>query len=203
MPSAPYRNTLLIAAAVLFTSPAGLIAQSAQRFSAQGSLIHVSPSGEAYEGLGAGVGFELQARYTPSALSLGAGYQSSSHDLDLGEFGTESATIAGFFLEPRYVIDIGRDNMAPYIAGRLAFLTQKAEFEGIDVSASGTQINIGGGLLIRLTPRVNVDLGLTYGAIDFDDVEAEFGGETVTFEGTGGSGKNLVLRAGIAVGLGG
>lgn len=190
-------------AAIALVLPAMLTAQSAQRFSAQGSVLHVSPSGDVYEGLSSGMGFEAQARYTHSALSLGAGYQSSSHDLDLEEFGTETVTISGVFLEPRYVIDIGKANMAPYVAGRLAFLTQKADFEGVEVRASGTQINVGGGVLVRVSPRINVDIGLTYGAIDFDDFEAEFEGDVFVIEESGGSGKNLVLRAGLAIGLGG
>ncbi len=180
---------------------APLEAQSAQRFSAQGSLLYVSPSGEAYEGLSAGAGFEAQLRYTPSAFSLGIGYQRSSHDIDLGDGIDEQATISGVFLEPRYVLDVGSMAYAPYIAARLAALSQSVNLDGLEASASGTQLNLGGGVLIRLTPRVNLDLGLTYGAIDFDDVTVSFQGETVVIDGTSGSGRNFVLRAGVTVGL--
>ena len=103
-------------------------------------------------------------------------------------------TLSGPFIEPRYVIDVGRNNMAPYLAGRLAFLKQKLDIEGIEASASGTQINGGGGILMRLSPRVNLDLGATYGVIDFDDVEVSFEGETIVVEGSW-HGKNLVLRS--------
>ena len=54
---------------------------------------------------------------------------------------------------------------------------------------------------MRLSPRVNLDLGATYGAIDFDDVKVEFEGQSATIDGSSGSGKNLVLRAGVTVGL--
>jgi hypothetical protein len=191
--------TLAILALALVSTPVG--AQSAQRWSAQGSLLSVAPSGDAYEGLSSGIGFEAQARYTPSALSLGAGYQHSSHDLDLDDGSSESVSLSGVFLEPRYVIDVGSGSYAPYLAGRVAFLSQKLEFDGLEASASGTQLNLGGGVLVRLSPRINLDLGLTYGAIDFDDVEVVFEGQTFVFDGTSGSGTNMVLRVGVTVGL--
>jgi hypothetical protein len=188
----------------LATVPAA--AQSAQRLSGQVSLINVAPSGDAYEGMTSGMGFEAQVRYTPSALSVGAGYQRSSHDVDMGpEIGTESASISGLFVEPRYVFSVGSERWAPYAAARLARLTQAADvtIDGIDVeiSASGTQLNLGGGVLVALTPRINLDLGLTYGKIDFDDGEVTVEGDTFVIDGTGGSGNNLVLRAGVTVGL--
>lgn len=196
------RSASMILATIAFLGLHGsAVAQSAQRWSAQGSILMVSPSGDAYEGLGSGVGFELQARYTPSAFSLGAGYQRSSHDLDFDDGTSESVALSGPFIEPRYVIDVGSMSYAPYVAGRLAFLTQSLEISGISASASGTQVNFGGGVLVRLSPRVNLDLGATYGVINFDDVVVESGGQSYTFDGTSGSGQNLVLRAGVTVGI--
>ncbi|HET9066090.1 MAG TPA: outer membrane beta-barrel protein [Gemmatimonadales bacterium] len=190
-----------LTAVVLLPSLAPVQAQSAQRFSAQGSVLYVSPSGDAYEGLGSGAGFEAQLRYTPSAFSVGLGYQRSSHNIDLDGFPDETAAISGVFLEPRYVIDVGSGSYAPYIAARLALLSQSVDVEGLKASASGTQLNLGGGVLLRLTPRINLDLGATYGAIDFDDVEVSYEGQTVTIPDSGGSGKNFVLRAGLTIGL--
>ena len=181
--------------------PAALHAQSAQRWSAQGSLLFVAPSGDAYDGLASGAGAEAQVRYTPSAFSLGVGYQYSSHDLTFDDGSSETVSLSGVFAEPRYVIDLGSSTYAPYASARVALLTQRVAFDGAEASASGTQLNIGGGVLFRLSPRVNLDLGATYGAIDFDDVRVSFEGETVTFTGSSGSGQNFVLRAGITVGL--
>lgn len=195
--------TRILAVLAMAAIAAPISAQSAQRFSAQGSLLYVAPSGDAYEGLEAGAGFEAQLRYTPSAFSIGAGYQQSSHDVFIDEFGNRTAKIAGVFVEPRYVIDVGSSSYAPYVAARLAKLTQSAELEEYDVkvSASGTQMNLGGGVLVRLASRVNLDLGLTYGTIDFDDGEITWQGEKVVVEGTGGKGNNLVLRIGATIGL--
>src|SRR5690606_6403776 len=55
-------------------------ARSAQRWSLQGSARHVMLSGEAYEGLGCGFGFEGQNCFTPSRFSGRIGYQRSAHE---------------------------------------------------------------------------------------------------------------------------
>ena len=180
-------------------------AQSAHRWSLQASGLYVGVLGSAYEGLSNGKGFEAQVRYNPSAFSLGIGYQSSVHDLNVQGF--ETVNLGGAFIEPRYVLDIGSNRVAPYIAARLAYLQQKADIvelgETYTLTADGTQINGGGGLLMRLTPRINLDLGLTFGAINFEDVVVtNTSGQSVTATGSSGSGQNLVLRLGVSIGLG-
>ncbi len=192
--------TAVVLVAVVGAAPA--TAQSAQRWSLQGSALVVVPSGSAYDGLNSGVGAEVQARYTPSALSWGFGVQYSSHGLDVPGF-DERVSLAGPFVEPRYVLDVGRSTFAPYLAARLAYLQQRLEVEGVKATAGGGQVNVGGGVLLRLSPRLNMDLGATYGLINFGDVELSAGGQTVKVDGTSGSGQNLVLRVGLAVGLGG
>jgi hypothetical protein len=192
----------VLSLAVLTATPSSYaVGQSAQRWSAQGSLLFVAPSGDAYEGLASGPGAEAQVRYTPSAFSFGAGVQYSRHDLTFDDGTSETVSLAGVFVEPRYVVDLGHPRVAPYLAGRVALLTQRVEFDGVEASASGTQLNLGGGLLVRLSPRVNLDLGATYGSIDFDDVIVRFEGESVTVPGSSGTGQNFVLRAGLTVGL--
>ena len=51
---------------------------------------------------------------------------------------------------------------------------------------------------------MNLDLGATFGAIHFADVKADVPGlGSQTFDtGSAGNGQNLVLRVGLAVGLG-
>ena len=44
----------------------------------------------------------------PSAFSLGVGYQQSSHEVEFDDGSTDDVTLSGPFIEPRYVIDIGR-----------------------------------------------------------------------------------------------
>ncbi len=184
-----------------------LAAQSAQRWSIQASAITVGAQGEAYEGLSSGAGIEAQVRLTPSIWSFGAGFQYSMHSVDIEGLGSEDVTLTGIFVEPRRIIDMGRSGWAPYVSARLSFLQQAIEvpLQGgtASATASGAQVNGGGGILFRLSPRVNLDLGATYGLINFGDVELTATGlGTTTIDGTSGSGSNLVLRAGLAIGLG-
>jgi hypothetical protein len=182
-------------------------AQSASKISLQGSALYVGVFGSAFDGVQDGVGFEAQARYNPSAFSIGAGYQASIHSMDFGG-SSETLSFAGPFLEPRYVIDIGSPRAAPYVSGRVAFLKQTADVQlsgvGVHLSSSGTQLNLGGGVLVRLSPTVNLDLGATFGRIHFAEVKADVPGYgTQVFDtGSYGDGQNLVVRAGVAVGVG-
>jgi hypothetical protein len=174
---------IVVAFVTTVSSTSSLSAQSAHRFSIQGSLLYVDVSGDAYEGIKNGGGAEGQVRFTPGAFSIGAGYQYSSHSTDADI----DVSIAGVFVEPRFVIDVGNAAFAPYASVRLAWPRAKATAFDQDVSISATQINGGGGLLFRLSPRVNLDAGLTIGRIKFKDA---------------GSGTNVVLRTGVAIGLG-
>ena len=184
--------------------PRALDAQSAQRMSVQASGLHVSTGGDAYAGMQAGPGAEAQLRYTPGAWSFGLGGQLSTHAFDDDQLGEESVRLAGVFLEPRRVIDIGR-SFAPYASARLAFLRQSldidVEGETVRASASGTQANVGGGVLLRVSPRLNVDLGATFGVISFGDVKVSVPGYGTFNAGSTGRGQNLVVRAGIALGM--
>lgn len=209
MPSMPLlRPRLLIGIATLavaVTTPSAR-AQSAQRYSVQASGIFVGTFGEAYDGLKSGPGIEAQFRITPSAWSFGFGIQGSTHSFDVEGLESESVTLAGVFFEPRRVIDVGSSQVAPYVSARLAVLQQSLDLDidgtTVSASANGVQVNGGGGILVRLSPRVNLDLGATYGLIRFGDVEVDIAGVgRTTVEGSSGNGSNLVLRAGVAIGL--
>jgi hypothetical protein len=177
----------------------GLEAQSAQPVSLQGSMLFNGVFGNAFTGLEDGIGAEAQVRYTPSAFSIGAGFQYTSHQIDNR---SEDARIYGGFLEPRYRIHAGSNVVAPYLSARFSLL--KVGFTGGDLSLSSSflQLNGGGGLLFRLGSRINLDVGATYGY-------NRLGEGTLTSESTGGSvsvesstGSNIVARLGLAIGLG-
>jgi hypothetical protein len=219
-----HRSTLTAAilAVACITTP--VAAQSAQRWSLQGSGLFVGVFGDAYEGLSSGPGGELQVRVTPSLWSYGAGVQYSTHsikDSDEYTFG-----LSGVFFEPRRVIDVGSSKVAPYVSARLAYLQLSAGLDNIgtrvtrstdsqvslavtqrapyEISATGLQGNVGGGVLVKLTPRVNLDLGATLGAIRFGTAKLKQNGRVIDeSEGTTGTGQNAVVRAGLAIGLGG
>ncbi|MGQ0766743.1 MAG: outer membrane beta-barrel protein [Gemmatimonadota bacterium] len=200
------RAVATLSLAMLCGAASSASAQSAQRWSIQVSGISVGAYGDAYEGLSNGLGLEGQVRLTPSVWSFGAGFQVSSHTFGLDDGSEESAVIAGIFFEPRLVFDVGSTSYAPYISGRISVLSQSADFdipgETVSASSTGTQFNGGGGVLFRLSPRVNLDVGATFGVINFGDFEVSAQGTTFTVEGSSGTGQNLVIRVGLAIGLG-
>jgi hypothetical protein len=182
-----------------------LQAQSAQAVSLQVSGLYNGLFGNVFQGLHDGAGAEAQIRYTPGALSFGLGFQYTGHGFDnpiLNPNSSESAQLYGGFLEPRYRIHTGSNVLAPYLSARFAVL--KLGFTGGDLSVSSTflQLNGGGGLLYRIGSRVNLDVGATYGydRLGAGTFDSKAHG-TITFDE--GSGSNVVVRVGFAVGIGG
>lgn len=188
---------LLVAAGAPST---GLEAQSAQPISFQVSGLFNGVFGDAFTGLQDGLGAEAQIRYTPSALSIGAGFQYTSHNL---EGRLDDARLYGGFVEPRYRIHAGSNSVAPYLSARFSLLEVGFSDRNLALSSSFIQINGGGGLLFRLGSRVNLDLGATYGynRLGEGELTNESSGTEVPVESSSGS--NIVLRLGFAVGLGG
>ncbi len=209
------RQFLPAVALVIATST--LHAQTSQRISIQGSGLYAALVGKAFNDIKDGIGGELQIRYTPSKFSLGVGVQHTIHDVseDVSEVFSK-VKLTGAFLEPRYVIDIGSTKLAPYLSMRLALSKMKFEIQD-DVlpdgysselsEPTGPTINGGGGVLIRLGGRANLDLGVTFGYTKFRNIRLQINDDSgtnvldETF--TVGSGSNAVFRLGLAFGLGG
>jgi hypothetical protein len=183
---------------VIGTLGGDLEAQSAQAFSLQASGLINGVFGDVFTGLQDGVGVEAQLRYTPGALSVGAGFQFTNHEL---EARMEDARLYGGFIEPRYRIHAGSNVAAPYVSARFSLL--KVGFSEGDLSLSSIfmQLNGGGGLLIRLSSRLNLDLGATFGynRLGSGTLTSESSGTAVPVESSSGS--NIVLRLGLAIGL--
>ena len=188
----------LVPGVMLVTLCSDLEAQSAQPFSLQASALVNGVFGDVFTGLQDGIGGEAQFRYTPGALSVGAGFQFTLHQIQRR---TEDARLFGGFIEPRYRIHAGSNVVAPYVSGRLSLL--KVGFTEGDLSLSSIfmQLNGGGGVLIRLGPRLNLDFGATFGY-------NRLGSGTLTSRSNGtavpvasSSGSNIVVRLGLAIGL--
>jgi|GEM_PF-941988 len=209
-----------------------LTAQTSQRFSIQASGLGAQAFGDSpvLDNVKFGYGFEAQVRYTPSAFSIGVGFQWTTHKQTLFDnnpaidptqlqINSGSRTkLYGGFIEPRYVIAAGSNTMAPYVSARVSILKQSTSADGnvitvnppvpfdVKADATGFNINGGGGLLFRLTDRVNLDVGATFGWTDYGNLKVtvtDGTGGTVTGESETQSGTNLVLRLGLAVGIGG
>jgi Outer membrane protein beta-barrel domain len=192
---------LVLSALLAVVLPMGLHAQSAQRFSIQGSGLFIKLFGDAFPGAKPGYGFEAQVRYTPSALSFGAGFQYTSHEIEGVD---QRATLLGGFFEPRYVFSTSSGTLFPYLSGRFYLVELKSENSNTDIrtKATGLAANGGGGVLIRLGSRVNADIGATYGYSEFRDFKFEDLSTGVT--GTSdinNNGSNVVLRLGLTLGL--
>ena len=175
-----------------------LEAQSAQPFSLQASALVNGVFGDVFTGLKDGLGGEAQFRYTPGALSIGAGFQFTVHEL---EGRTEDTRLYGGFIEPRHRIHVGSHEVAPYVSVRFSVL--KVGFSGGDLSLSSTfmQLNGGGGILVRLASRLNLDFGATFGynRLGSGTLTRESSGTSVPVESSSGS--NIVIRLGMALGL--
>jgi hypothetical protein len=191
---------LLFSLAVVTRFSGEAEAQTAQAISVQFSGLYNGVFGNVFQGLQDGFGGEAQIRYTPGALSVGAGFQYTTHGLEMRP---EDTRLYGGFLEPRYRIHTGSNVIAPYVSARFSLL--KVGFSGGDLSVSSTfiQLNGGGGLLYRLGPRLNLDLGATYGynRLGSGTLKSERSGTQTPFSSSSGS--NVVVRLGFAVGIGG
>lgn len=189
----------LISLAAVTWRPIKLEAQSAQAISLQVSGLYNGVFGNVFSTLQDGWGGEAQLRYTPGAFSLGAGFQYTVHGLDDR---TEETRLYGGFIEPRYRIHTGSNVIAPYLSARFSLL--KVGFSGGDLSTSSNfiQVNGGGGVLYRVGPQINLDLGATFGynRIGAGILESDSGTDR-PFESSSGS--NVVVRLGFALGLGG
>jgi hypothetical protein len=180
--------------------PIELHAQSAQPISLQVSGLFNGVFGNAFTGMKNGVGAEAQVRYTPSAFSVGAGFEYTNHGF---ENRPEDIRLYGGFVEPRYRIHAGSNVVAPYISARFSLL--KVGFSGGDLSLTSSfiQLNGGGGLLFRLHSRLNLDVGATFGynRLGNGTLSSKSGTGSVPVESSSGS--NVVIRLGMAIGLGG
>jgi hypothetical protein len=191
-------------------------AQTAQRISIQLSALYEGLAGDAFEDVQPGAGYEAQLRYTRGAWSLGLGYQATRHRYtSCALFAANGRCLdpragritgSGVFFEPRYVFDAGSDVFAPYASGRFSVVKQHDNGDSqFDFSVTGSSANGGGGLLFRLTPRINFDAGATIGYTRFSGYRAldRTTGAVLTGSPAGASGSNFVLRVGVAIGIGG
>ena len=177
---------------VVAAAPVRASAQSAQPWSLQALFLEASQKVGGQ--LISGGGFEGQLRYSPGVWSFGLGYQYSTHKSSSGQ---TKINISGVFLEPRYAIDIGSDRVAPYLAGRLAYLHQSTTLDIGSVSSSGSAFGAGGGVIIRASSTVNVDIGAAFIRQSFSDAETD-NAQTVTFPAFTG----YVAKVGLSIGFG-
>jgi hypothetical protein len=134
---------------VLVGSAAAASAQSARPFSVQASPFWTAQ--RIIDANASGFGVETQVRYSRGAASVGVGYQYTNHVA-----GDEEVKVSGVFAEPRYTLFVGSPRLIPYLAGRAARLRQTNNFAS---SSNGYAVGGGGGVILTLSDRVNLDFG--------------------------------------------
>lgn len=164
------------------TMAAEVTAQTGQRWSIQLSALGVRLTGADEDRLGVGGGGEIQLRWNPSAFSIGVGGQTTVHELE-----NVTVTYRGGFIEPRLILGTVGESVAIYGSARLMTLSTTIEVGTLTREIDGTAVSAGGGLLINLASRVNIDLGITSGK--------EF------YNGNAAPGATVVSRFGFAIGL--
>ncbi len=187
-----------LAAVLLVSVVPPAAAQSAQPFSAQLSGLYAGLFGAANATLKAGYGAEGQFRYTPGAVSIGAGFQWTRHNTTTAN---APLKLYGAFIEPRYVIPTSSNTVAPYVSTRLSYLKQNISDPQFVVTSSGFTGNVGGGLLFRVGSRMNLDTGASYGYTHFGTRTLTDKTNGTTTTGPGGNGSGLVVRVGLAIGI--
>jgi hypothetical protein len=201
-PGLAARAVLLTGAAVLASAlllPASARAQrsvppwerrTAPSFSIEGGGLHASMRGDEVDRLDEGFGFEAQARLGVSALSIGVGYQRSTHAIT-SSGPAERAILSGVFVEPRVELQLGGTNFTPYLGGRVARLALRQS--ELDLDVDGTDVAGGGGLLVWLAPAARLNLSAMYSAVRFDA-----SGLSANERARGNA---VTLRAGVALGF--
>ena len=161
-------------------------AQSRQSWSVQVSGEAVLPT-KAYGDVlqsSSTLGWEVQGRYTFGRFSVGAGYQRTV------VFKSDAAALTGTlsvgFVEPRYVMAVLGDRLAPYLAARVGYGALLIR-DTPSVTQNSFTYGAGLGVLVAVVPHVAIDLGGQY-------FVANFGGN-------GGTAGYFLVRAGLAVGL--
>ena len=181
------RASLALTLAFALVVPA-LHGQTAQRWSIQLSALGAELTDVAQEDLRFGGGLEIQARFNPSALSIGFGFQTTRHQLRNELLARDrTVTYTGGFVEPRLILGSLGDFLAFYAAARFMSLSATTEVGGVEAKIDGAGLAGGGGILIRITDRLNAELGATAGK-EYYNRDAD-------------TGTTVVTRLGIALGL--
>ncbi|MGH7674697.1 MAG: outer membrane beta-barrel protein [Gemmatimonadales bacterium] len=175
------------------------IGVSAAPLTAQVSLgvagLMAALGGDDFELADNGFGGEVSVWFPAgTSFTIGGGAHYTSHGLD----GTdESLSVVGIFVEPRYRFQAG-GTVKPYVAARVAWARESATTPLGDASATGFYFGAGGGLMIPVGAKVDLDFELLFNAVSFGDVELD--GSTQS--NTDSNGTALVARVGIVFRLG-
>jgi len=121
--------------------------------------------------------YGLQLSVLSTSIRLGEGNANSGGIGIEPQPGDDEITIAGGFVETRWVPVLPYERFFPYLAGRIAVLNQSNNF---GTSSSGLAYGAGGGVAYVVNSRLNIDAGVTL-------VRQQFGDITFTRSGLSGT----------------
>ena len=162
------------------------------QFALEGGGSLSSLQGNALASATDGTGFDVMASVGVSVLSLGGGFQRTTHSL-----GSDNAIVQGVFFEPRVALPLAARNFTPFVWARASRLTRRLEAAANESSTNGTGLGAGLGTYVWLAP--NVQLHTTVGWTDLRFGAAE---TASTFPLAGRTtGSAWGVRAGLTLGF--
>jgi hypothetical protein len=129
---------------------------------------------------GWGTGGEVLLRLTPGRFSIALGLQATKHP----ETSDGDLTAIGPFLEPRILLSEIGESAALYVSAHAGLIDFRFEDDAFNAGSASWYLNGGGGLLINLGERANLDIGGTAGTDDSGNAD-------------------VTARVGLSIGLGG
>ncbi len=167
-------------------------AQSAQPYSLQVAALAttLSPAGSRLTGFGIEPQLRFNRVYSTEnrgAISVGVGAQYSLHS-----GANQRHQLVGVFVEPRWALPFSAGCAYPYLSARASALRVLADFEaGGSGASNGYAVGAGPGVMFRMTPSANLDVGVQY-------LRQELGAiRTVPFSPT----SSFAARVGVTLGL--
>jgi hypothetical protein len=162
------------------------------QFALEGSGSLSQLSGNAVGSATDGTGFEVMGSVGVSVLSLGGGYQRSTHRV-----GISDARVDGFFFEPRLALPFVARNFTPFVYGRVSRLDRSVDGEIGSLETRGTGLGAGLGTYLWLAPNIQLSSSVGWNEVRFGDP-----GPGAGFPITGRtSGNNWTVRAGLVLGF--
>lgn len=185
------RSGLLLVSVLLLGLAAGAGEAGAQEASHEGTRIEIGPAygnvqGDDFDGIGWGVGGELQLRRAwSSGWSLGVAGRYTLHEASDVE---DRLALINAALEPRYTFDADGLPFDPVFGGRAGFtrwdLTVRQAGVSADFAANGLEVGGTAGARFGLSESVDLEIRGVASLITYDDVTSEVEGSSLFQDGT-------------------
>jgi hypothetical protein len=189
-----HRTLMSVAFLGAAAMPAAAQRASGPTFSFEPAAFYATVNGNDFEGTDAGLGFDAQARVKFTALSLGLGYQRSTHAIESID---EKIVASGLFVEPRYEFS-SASSVTPYLSARIGRVKQSLESGSSKAEASGFSFGGGAGVIMPLGKTLRLNTSASWNSLSFGDAEVD--GSQIPDSKSKGS--SVMLRAGISFNFG-